>query len=765
MNTSSIEQKECFGCGACAQSCPTNAITMVLSSEGFYVPQIDQEKCTNCGLCIKSCPVFSSEFYNFEKPLCYAFKGNKKVQEKSTSGGAFYILAKHFITQGGYVAGAIWNDDYSTVKHVLSNNIEDIEKMRKSKYLQSDINNCYKETKDKLIQNYKVLFAGTPCQIAGLKAYLKKEYENLYTIDLICHGVPSPLAYQKYIQEFLTQENEKILSVDFRKKINKKEKTVIETTHKTISEEYNSNKYMRTFLDNINIKSSCLSCKFQTFPRQGDLTIGDFWGVKKYNIFYYDKKGVSLILLNNNKSEYLLNILKENNSFIKKVPLKYAIKGNPCLTKPAHFNKLRDIFFKFIEKNTYTNSLNLAKEENKKCDYLIVNFWDSKFNYGAMLTAFAIQEVLKSFGFKTKLLNTGERTNQYWFYKSHMEDFVRKYLDVTDELSFKDCKEFSKNIKGMFLGSDQVLRPDYMGNFTNKFMFSFAPKEVKKIAFSPSFGLLEEEYAAKFISDTSKIEYMKKALKSFDYLSTREFEGQKIYKNIFGLNSDMIIDPVFLLDKQYYIDLAKKSKKDIKNKIVTYVLDSNKEYQKAYEQIQEKTQISLYETNRKDSDFTTEDWLNAIINSELVISDSFHCICFAIIFNKPFVCIKNKNRGSSRLDTLCSLFNIQERIVCTPTEVLNIENILNVDYSQINKTIKNEKDRCLSILKDITNNNYSNNPDKEDFNEFFQFSKKQKKKTKKKYIINKILSKVTFGKLRRRYKGKYFQYKKELEWN
>ena len=210
------EDRKCSGCGACYNACPTNAISMQQNEEGFLYPVVDETKCSNCGLCKNICPVINLTYKNKSIPKCYAFKATNKIRQKSTSGGAFAVLAKHFIENEGYVAGAIWTDDF-LVKHIVSNKIEDIEKMKKSKYLQSEIGDCYKKIKQLLESNIKVLFSGTPCQVAGLKAYLKKDYDNLFSLDLVCHGVPSSKVFQKYLQELL-DNNEQILSFDFRHK-------------------------------------------------------------------------------------------------------------------------------------------------------------------------------------------------------------------------------------------------------------------------------------------------------------------------------------------------------------------------------------------------------------------------------------------------------------------------------------------------------------------------------------------------------------------
>ena len=279
-NNISCIKSYCYGCSACFNICPNNAIEMQENGEGFKYPVINTY-CTNCGLCKKVCPYLVNNFTNSENPNCYAFLAEDNIRLKSSSGGVFSVLAKYFLDNNGYVAGAIWNEDAS-VSHIVSNKDIDIERMRNSKYVQSNIGNCYSEIKKILINNKKVLFTGTPCQVAGLKTYLRNDYVNLYCVDIICHGVPSPKVFQKYINEKLNND-EKWLNTNFRNKIygwSPQLATITTTTTTTTTHDFaNTDTFMKTFLQNMCLRSTCTDCKFQTIPRQGDLTMGDFWGI------------------------------------------------------------------------------------------------------------------------------------------------------------------------------------------------------------------------------------------------------------------------------------------------------------------------------------------------------------------------------------------------------------------------------------------------------------------------------------------------------
>ncbi|MCM1297012.1 MAG: Coenzyme F420 hydrogenase/dehydrogenase, beta subunit C-terminal domain, partial [Muribaculaceae bacterium] len=290
----------CTGCSACSTLCPNNAIVMKKNEEGFLYPEINNDLCTNCGLCKKRCPI-NNDNINLDKPIEFIAAANDKIRETSSSGGIFRIIANYVIKSNGFVCGAVYNENME-VEHILSNNINDILRMSGSKYVQSNIKNCYYEIKEKLKNNYMVLFSGCPCQVAGLKQYLKKDYDNLFTIDLICHGVPSPLVLKKYIEE--EYPNDKVIDINFRdKKFGwMSPYTTIKTINKKYSKKFTENTFCKAFSCNIDLRKSCYNCKYTNKNRVGDFTIGDAWGIKNIT----DNKGYSVVFFHNKKSKLLI---------------------------------------------------------------------------------------------------------------------------------------------------------------------------------------------------------------------------------------------------------------------------------------------------------------------------------------------------------------------------------------------------------------------------------------------------------------------------
>lgn len=772
MNNIAIIKDNCYGCSACLNICPNNAIEMQENEEGFKYPVINKN-CTNCGLCKKVCPHLAGNFENNSNPKCFAFMASDDIRMKSSSGGAFPVLAKYFIERGGYVAGAVYNENIE-VQHIISNKLEDIEKMRNSKYFQSNINNCYLETKKILENNGLVLFTGTPCQIAGLKSFLRKDYTNLYCVDIICHGVPSPKVFRKYIKEKLKNKDEKWLSTNFRDKSNEfwsKLTITTKTTITTTRDSAQNDVFMRAFLSNMCLRKTCTNCKFQTIPRQGDITIGDFWGIWKYDKNLNDEKGTSAVLNNNQKGKFLIDILKENAKCFKSVPLKYALKGNPCLTSSSIAHNARNLFFKLLQKFSIEKAFNICNTDD--VDYLIVNFWYT-LNYGASLTAWAMQVLIESFGYNCMLLNKSLFCWDDLYKNSFSKNFAEKFLNVSKTYSLTDLKHLSKNKKGIILGSDQVLRLDYIENESHKYLLNWVDSNTKKIALSASFGIDKNEFSSSpYFLRNEKI--MRHALQSFDYLSCREISGQVIYKDVFNVDGDWILDPVFLINRDEYNTILQTSSLNNSNKIVSYVLDDNEEYEQLYKYLSEKEKLEVVKINGQN--YLVEDWLRSIKDCKLLVTDSFHGVCFALIFNKPFICIKNSERGNARFATLIEYFDISENFVASVAEIYSKDlNNLKIDFQKINSKITQKQKDDLEVIRKVLTENYSNN------------LKAQENKTKNieylKTLVNKnplnnlglqmnyykcrLLSNLTFGKKRVHYinKKKYLktQLNQEIIW-
>ena len=361
-----LERKKCTGCTSCMNICPKKAISMKCDNEGFKYPFIDQKKCVNCGLCKKTCPVLNTSANKSLKKCFVAYTKDDRYKSNSSSGGIFPIIATKILNEKGIVIGAAF-DQNNELKHFGITNIKDLHKLEGSKYLQSDLNNIFSYIKEK-VSSHKVLFVGTPCQVAGLKAYLKNDYNNLICIDLFCHGVPSPKLFKKYVNELEMDNNDVLINYKFRDKVtgwdSYSNTAVFENSKKT--ELQLNNNYMKLFLSDVALRESCFNCNFKLENKYSDLTLGDFWGVKSFYPEMYNKKGVSAIIINTDKGEELFKVI-ENELKYKNCNVEQILVGNPCLIQSVNRPIKRDSFFEKIDKE---NINNLTKEFTPKVSYI-----------------------------------------------------------------------------------------------------------------------------------------------------------------------------------------------------------------------------------------------------------------------------------------------------------------------------------------------------------------------------------------------------------
>lgn len=344
-----VDYDKCCGCHACYSVCPKGAIEMIENEKGFKYPIIDTKKCINCGLCKKICPVINSKEneHRIESYACY----NNNLEERiaSSSGGIFVLLAKEIIKRKGIVFGACFNNEYEVV-HSYCDNENNISKFMGSKYTQSSIGDTFKKVKEILDKDKYVLFTGTPCQIEGLKSFLRKDYDKLYTQDIICHGVPSPKLWRKYLKYQVDSNKENINNISFRSKDHGwslyRMKVLFDT--KTYSESFNNDLFMKAFLNNTCLRDSCYECSFKKKYRISDITLADYWGIKKIHPDMDDDKGTSLIVINSKKGEELFELIKDNIIY-KKTDLDKAVKYNIAMIKSASHSPNEKLLFDSID--------------------------------------------------------------------------------------------------------------------------------------------------------------------------------------------------------------------------------------------------------------------------------------------------------------------------------------------------------------------------------------------------------------------------------
>lgn len=363
---------ECCGCTACMNACPTSAISMKEDVEGFQYPAIDEAACIHCNLCRKVCCWENALYNNASEPVTLAsVLKDKEERQKSTSGGVFYAIAEWVISQGGIVYGAAF-DEKLELHHIGVQSVENLQKLRGSKYIQSNLDGLFKDVKKQLDANRLCCFSGTGCQVAGLKSYLRKDYPNLVTIDVICHGVPNQKLFNQHISYLERKYQDKVVNYQFRD--NTKgigcEICTFENRKMVINPSYDLSPYLYAFIHGYISRYSCYDCKFARIPRQGDISLGDYWGVKYFIPQINNENGVSLVIINTEKGKIILEKISEKCEFHCS-NVRDASKHNGSVVHPNSKPDIRDTIFKRIEEKGYTE---IAKSLFRSPDHLKLSF-------------------------------------------------------------------------------------------------------------------------------------------------------------------------------------------------------------------------------------------------------------------------------------------------------------------------------------------------------------------------------------------------------
>ena len=357
-------KSDCCACGACLNVCSKSAISMKPDAEGFLYPEIDPNKCVECGVWKRVCKYKTSDLNAVESTYAVTNRDEKQIM-KAASGGLFSAAASAILSDGGCVFGATLTFDsgHPDTHHIMVENKEDLWKLQGSKYVQSRIGRTYQQAKECLQHGRTVLFSGTPCQIAGLKSYLEKVYENLYTMDLICHGVPSAEFFDGYIQELNKKYRGKVTEYKFRDKtkgwgmntafeiVRGDKKTTIFKTAKVQS-------YLSLFYDCKIFRENCYSCPYASSSRVGDVTIGDYWGIENehpeldHDPDFDKEKGISCLLINSHKGQELFELIKNQIHFVPSQFAKVA-KTNGQLKAPSVMPMERNNILDINRRNGY----------------------------------------------------------------------------------------------------------------------------------------------------------------------------------------------------------------------------------------------------------------------------------------------------------------------------------------------------------------------------------------------------------------------------
>lgn len=722
-NSSSIKlapHATCTGCEACLNACPVDAISMnpLESNDGaFLYPTINPNQCIGCGLCERSCPILNPIYSNDSNPECYAMWAQDDVREISSSGGAFTVLAEYILEKDGVVFGAAYSDDCYGVKYKAASSPHELAALRGSKYVQSAVGHSMREAKAVLEQKRPVLFVGCPCQIAGLQAFLGyKDNPNLYTVDLVCHGVPPQALLEQFVKEEELKVGSKAIRISFRDKsfVPWNISTSIDFANgETYRKKRNECAYLKAFIDRIMFRESCGRCPFATIPRQGDVTLADFWDIHRHDPSLDDRKGTSLILTNNDKGRELLKAIEPNCKVCTAAPLEHAIRYNAQIKYSSLHNEKRERFFNLLQKYHYTFEKAALYALENKYDIGYIGWWYGA-NYGSALTAFALNRVLVSMG-KTVLM-------PHWPMNPPSEAItnsilVENFYDCPPYLPLEEQDKLNQFCDTFVVGSDQLW--NWWSNRdvgTYYFFLDWVDDSHKKIAYSTSFGHDNVHYPKDM---RLRIGYL---LSRFDAISVRERSGTVVCERDFDVNAVQTIDPVFLCDTAEYETLAGFSALEKPNEpyLLAYILNPTPDKAQSIRHIANALNLQYriivdgqgefealsneIEDKNIVQNVTLEDWLLYFRHASYVVTDSFHGTCFSIIFKKSMTIFPNTLRGKARFDTLDELAGIGNRYVYSYDELIESkmwEQI--IDYSAVASRMRPSIEFSKSWLSDKLN--------------------------------------------------------------
>lgn len=694
-----VDAQRCTGCLSCYASCDYGAIFLKEDEEGFICPEIKSDVCTECGRCSEVCPLCNPLSGTPQQEDCFAVMASDEVRMKCSSGGVFPVYADYVLRQGGYVAGAVFTETFM-VKHIVSNQRSDVERMFSSKYVQSDCREVYPVIKDLLEQGVWVLFSGCACQVAALHLFLlKKEYPNLLTLDVVCHGVPSAGIWRNYVQE------RKFSDISFRDKSSLGWSSGFcakdEDGKKTV-EPGMDNEYMFAFVNSWILRKACYDCQFKT-KKYSDITCGDFWGINCYASFD-DGLGTSFMTINTRKGIELFKHVKESWKKVSIISTEAAINGNTSILYPVKEPKFRKVFFEQYDKKSLADSIYRTKEK-VHFDIGLVTMWSQ--NYGNALTNYGLYTYLKKQGYSVLAVD-----NYFGLYPvGVLREFTKSVYELSsDYFCDYDVKGLNETCDCFMVGSDQCwnyFTQKYCWEDTHYFYLDLIEDGKKKLSYGTSFGQPEA-----VIPEAEG----RTLFHRFDAISTREEFGVQIFRDKYGITAEKVVDSVFLLDREDYERLAEKSDcREEEPFIMTYILNPTVKKRELCLEIQRRLDgiplINVLDCDPENNDYNCEmmeydnvkcqipleDWLYYMKNCQYVITDSFHGTCFSLIFDKPVVTIRNRQKA--RFATFEKYEVLANRIIEEDGEWQFDEWMKEVDYELVWKELNKEIEQSKEFLR------------------------------------------------------------------
>ena len=704
-----VKNALCTGCGTCVNICPSKALSISEDEYGFLKPKLDIKSCTKCDTCITVCPTLRPSYNNRPVSTCYAVWAPDDVRNASTSGGAFTMFANEIIGRKGTVFGAAWKKDFSAeIKGIKKK--EEIHELRRSKYVQCNVGDSFQKVEKSLESKSPVLYIGCPCQIAGLKKYLGAQYPNLYLIDVICSHVSPQKSLKKYLNE--TFPIDKIAAISFWGGSQEDDHShVVRMKDGTIHyRNMENDAYEKAFFGDpgVMMNDVCRLCQFCIFPRQGDISIGDFEDIGEVDESWNDGKGTSLVTVNNSKGEELFNSIRDKLKRSAEFPRTVLSKTNNRIGSTPPKPRYGIEFLKLIDNMPFEKALSCVSR--KGYDVGIAGMYNR--NYGNNMTYYALYQFLKDEG-KTVLMVDCPEDALYrkQFVERTFPMFMRqpyeRYEVSEPHPNKKSLVALNDVCDSFILGSDHSVTPSVLKHHGDYGYFSWVRSNKRKIAYSVSF--LDDKLDC---SEYQKAE-MEFYFKRFDDFSVREKSGIELIQRELELDSEWAMDPVFLCDEEHYKKLSEVGKGNIprdsflgaymklpepwKVDVIKYIMEKRKT--KSMNIIPDghsevKDHLLEVKENAK-----TEEWVANILHSDFFVTDSFYGVCFSLIFRKQFVAVF-ENRRDSRVNTLLEMVGLDKHIIGSLDELKSRSVVFDpIDYDRVHEILGREIEKSKDWLR------------------------------------------------------------------
>lgn len=672
--------------------CPTQAVSLKPDNIGSLVSNIDQQKCIDCEKCREVCPLLNpTHMQRNPQPTLYAVQAADSVRAVSSSGGAFTVIADYILSKSGVVYAVIFDDAFHAVYRRFDS-IEDLSDARGSKYVQSEPRTIFKAVQEDLAKGIYVCFIGLPCEIAGLIGFLRNQPENLLTVDMLCNFAPPYRLLRKYLEE--DTRFDELESIRFR---TKDFGWVADTCLLSFSDgtaqmrRENNDYFQKGYHQKLYMPKACEECHFSGYPKQADLTIGDFWYIREHDASLDDNAGTSLLLINSEHGQRVFETISEMFKLSREVPLRLLERNRPLKAEP---NPARDRFYSLLEKYDFDKAVDWAL--NKRYDVGVLGVW-SEDNYGSEITYYALYSFLKSLGLEVLMIE--RPADSEWKPNAEPMLFDNNPYDPADLSplfeSTAQMHQLNEQCLSFVLGSDQMWHDELFYPFSQFGYLDYIHEDRNKISYATSFG------KGTWDGDENQRKLLQYYLHRFNAISVRETSGIEICQNVFNVEAYWTIDPVFICARETYELLA--TPYDGPAYIGCYILDVTEDKKAALRDLSKRTGLPLRvitdaRTPNKaqwdedipvDFNATEEDWLSLFIHADYVVTDSFHGMCFSLMFHKPFFAMVNTTRGATRFKDYAEMLSLNDCLVHNVKQIVSqSKNFPELDWERIDRALE-----------------------------------------------------------------------------